>query len=1278
MKEIWISIEPVQNENKLQIRVDGRQVDSDYPEGLPLVETPFNQKELTTLFKALHLLGKEELPFEPKELELLKSWEVMTFQEKQSNEIKKKLTENDINIEKLEQFIGERVETLFLDENHKRKLQEALQPCNEIMHIKLKFPVKGEYIESLSQIPWEILSKSELFKNFNTCISRYLQYKQNSIEPIEGESINLLVITSRPASLKNDNTRDYKEIEKIGKGKNKLIKCSELPSPVTRTKLFSYLCQVKGSAESPHIIHFDGHGKFGRRCPQKAYITDDHKINSCEKFSECKLQECKKRGQTWEEKPVGCLAFETEGDKGTADWVSVDKLSSIFKENSSIRLVVLNACSTGLSRRNDDIFNGIAPGLRQIMIPAVIGTLFPVSSEKAQKFAKNFYSILNEGKTLIEAMHFAVSSLQIEEFSREWYRYILYLHTKENESENLLKLQGSLTPQDAEEEKVPDRKQKLDGFAEIFQNRSEERNELTEFFYPKQDEDPQRAKTMIISGFPGIGKSALAADIISKNDPNKEKTVYFHKNINFDIVFDCCLKRLDQKERDELRGAYDELKKERSIGKNTTDRIHGLVKNFLSQFKQKGVVVVLNNMEELIENEKIRDEHEDLKILIDESRDPNYNVKFLITSYNRILSYQPEKYLKPLNDEDCVKILKKKLEEKQVVLNFPDIPSDQELKEVVIPVCGIPLAIDLILWGLELHWTWERLREVLKSEPLIKENSFYKKLEGYHDLDKDKVQEIEKIFTRLFEGLHKDLSEEQKRILEILAVFGNASPEAIHDVLRNLKLKLPEEKRKNYADDSLTVEKIESYLNKPNCRPFIQKIQKTLNQREFRNELARQHVLHLLTEEKEYTRKDMEVWCGKYYHYGFGEYHHDECINEERVTWKKKSDIEPYLKASDHYINAEHYEQLANCLFASHGPLRFLIERGEYRDIIRLFGKIPKEKMPDRWGGSFLIYLGIAYLYSGKLRDAKEKLEETQKYPESKDNIFQIEYYQNLGNCLGQLGDIEKAITNVSKSLGIIETLDEREKKDFSRENRGLVYHSLGYWYAFKDLKEAREWLNKARKEFDNSTNSDKEYYHACSLTVLGDTFLYQGEFDTALNKYNDAWSRLKGKNYNRALYDVRCGMASTYLMSQSMGKRVDIDEKEALELFKKYKNPKLSLDFGTYKAHLLLGMLYLRQDNSIKAKKSFKIALNSIKDLIKENECSNSQTGYVNFDAYFCKILAEYGLFLCGEESKFDAKRSAKSAMELWGKTGIIERMEQLFRVFNTKDSLKSLSQEE
>ena len=266
----------------------------------------------------------------------------------------------------------------------------------------------------LARLPWELLHDGQgyLVRSGRLALARYIAFKA-PLTPLSIQGpLRVLVVISRPQDLpmldsKAELTGLKDSLASLAQQQG--LEVHVLPSPTWRAF-------VDALASAPyHIVHFDGHGDFGRRCP------------SCHRLAGLSEGRCpaRSRGQVCSEpldqvSPQGYLAFERPD--GTTDWRSAENLAAALFRNPQVRLAVLTACRSAMVG-SGLLFGGTAPALIGMGVPAVVAMQFEVPLYATAAFTEAFYAALAERQPVVEAV--ARGRAQLDDDS--WYRPALYL-----------------------------------------------------------------------------------------------------------------------------------------------------------------------------------------------------------------------------------------------------------------------------------------------------------------------------------------------------------------------------------------------------------------------------------------------------------------------------------------------------------------------------------------------------------------------------------------------------------------------------------------------------------------------------------------------------------------------------------------------------------------------------------------------------------------------------------------------------------------------------------
>lgn len=305
------------------------------------------------------------------------------------------------------------------------------------LHVRLEFPQDAPKFVRLTDYPWEIMADDrEHLALQGATFSRYITYRSPAPNIAASEALNVLLVASRAGDpLLGLEALPNREAAAIATGLEHAtaqgkIHLEKLPA-ATQKALRERLMRHSGSAR-PHVLHFDGHGYFGRRCDRDG-CGRMHKPVGIERCEAC---------QNILGAPQGYLLFEDE--VGGPDYISARELGELLgnlalgevpDSPQGIVLAVLSGCKTGLSLLQDSVFNGVAQNLISQGIPAVVAMQYSVSVGAAGNFAEAFYQSLGKAESVAIALRRGQSAMGIE--GQQWYRPVLYLRWMDNEGGQL-------------------------------------------------------------------------------------------------------------------------------------------------------------------------------------------------------------------------------------------------------------------------------------------------------------------------------------------------------------------------------------------------------------------------------------------------------------------------------------------------------------------------------------------------------------------------------------------------------------------------------------------------------------------------------------------------------------------------------------------------------------------------------------------------------------------------------------------------------------------------
>ena len=225
----------------------------------------------------------------------------------------------------------------------------------------------------------------------------------------------MLLVSPRASDISQLSDAEPEAI-RAGIAKAESVSLEQLPTPTWRG-LSTYLTE---SANPPQVIHFDGHGIFGKRCKVCEHLHASTKVETCQACG-APLPEAQ-----------GFLAFEDE--QGKADFVSARRLASLVADKGIV-LAVLSACQSGMAVTGESVFNGTAQQLIDAQVPAVVAMQYSVRVKEARDFAEQFYRVLGQGESALTALSEGRSWMDVE--GDQWYRPVLYLRWRENDAGQL-------------------------------------------------------------------------------------------------------------------------------------------------------------------------------------------------------------------------------------------------------------------------------------------------------------------------------------------------------------------------------------------------------------------------------------------------------------------------------------------------------------------------------------------------------------------------------------------------------------------------------------------------------------------------------------------------------------------------------------------------------------------------------------------------------------------------------------------------------------------------
>ena len=390
----------------------------------------------------------------------------------------------------------------------KAALRQA-ESKNTQLHVQLRFEDDSGKRSRLADYPWELIHDGQNFLlHHQLTFSRYIAHDSQppNLPPVE--KLNVLLVSSAAFDQelglqklsKKEQQAIYKGLETASKAGH--INLDELDY-ATVDELREYLTEHQEN-NAPHVVHFDGHGIFGKRCKNENCRTI-HKSISATHCSKCNRELPHAQGY---------LAFEGEGDK--PDYVSAKELGALLqlasfadgKKSGGVALVVLSACQSAMALEGESVFNGSAQNLINHRIPAVVAMQYSVSVDAATEFAKQFYRSLGQKNPLAVAISQGREAMGVE--GNQWYRPVLYLRWQDNQGGQLF----FTLPKSTGRLGVPFQAPLLPTY---YVDRPEYSQELKKRLLTKSS-DVRTLVVTAIHGLGAIGKSTLATALAHDQD----------------------------------------------------------------------------------------------------------------------------------------------------------------------------------------------------------------------------------------------------------------------------------------------------------------------------------------------------------------------------------------------------------------------------------------------------------------------------------------------------------------------------------------------------------------------------------------------------------------------------------------------------------------------------------------------------------------------------------------------------------------------------------------
>jgi tetratricopeptide (TPR) repeat protein len=1165
------------------------------------------------------------------------------------------------------------------------------------LHIQLSFPADTSKYARIPDYPWELLHDGEIFLGQDVvAFSRYIENTDPAPTLPTTKTVNVLLVSSEAYDSKN-------HLRKLPKAERKAIieglqtaetksgtniKLTILDNP-TFDALRKYLSNHRDDT-SPHVLHFDGHGFFGRRCEQckRVYLSEQ---------SQCQNTSCAKAPLS---EIQGYLVFEH--DDREADYISTAEFGELFRKASlsdrpeqtqGLLVAVLSACKSGMSLGSESVFNGTAQNLIRSGVPAVVAMQYSVRTDAAKAFAEHFYDSLCQKDSLARAVSWGRSAMGTE--GNQWYRPVLYLRWRDNEGGQLFASLSQIAKIETEtstpSQLYYDFLYPLPPVVKHFKNRFFATTWVCEFLNNPAE------RIMIVVGRRGIGKTQMISCAIKRlvgeicpEQPEQSQI----KNLNYSIsnLGYISPKRTPRIVTRLLDGLCQTLEAEKVaefklLCQNSSLKNSDKIEIFLADYCSSNTVIVIDDFDLLIDAETRIIQDQDLEEVLCSIRDfPSKYIKIILITRiipRKSLLLKERFTLKRVNLGLASPYAEQSLRQRDIGENRISLESDESLRQACKRINGFPRALDALYNMLLVHLE-ASLADLLSTPNLCSEK--------YQDI-------VDVLIGEEF----KSLTPSEQQIMQIMAVYNRPIlPIAIEQLLPLYSLDINVQDTLGKLIDKqlvkITPETKEYYLEAGDAEYAFSQLELGESSNDDSEVNAPQFTqCSLLNKAANYLRTVREAIR----RLSQGTLTIESLVQQVEIAL---TEFDLRYRRKDYSLAAKTLLEIGQTL-VDLGDSSLATQRYE-----SLEGKIRDPLLQSYCQTD----LGNAYFDSGEFEKAilsyQRALEIAQ---ETKDLELQGKCLGNLGNCFQNLGNTEIAIEHYRKALGIAQDLENKELQGKWLSNLGICYHNLGrtddailtYQQALSVAREIRNQklegillsnLGNCHEDL-GQPNQALEYHQLVSEIIssqedldligqyfcnLGNCNVDLGKLDKAIKKYEQALVvykstgnlPLKGTvlhSWSEALTDLgdyhqalekanegliignrinspklrienNCALARAYLYSNNLSNAYT-----SAQLAQQYDVP-----LERHYALTLLGIICLQQGNQPEARKRFEEALQQANQLIVLNKS--------NYRAFNTQVLALCGLSLTGKRVRLsDAVKASLTVHRIsQDAKGIMQRM--------------------
>lgn len=281
-------------------------------------------------------------------------------------------------------------DSLLIGEIHSLYRQSRATASHENKGLRLKLRIQPA---ELANLPWEFMydasAKQYVCLSSRTPVVRYLDLPHTLRPATTTLPLRILGLVASPDDLEPLDVESEKRrinASLAGLQARGLVELVWLEGDQTWRTLQRVIRQGVW-----HVFHYIGHGRFDT------------------------------------EQDLGYLGLRDEG--GGVYWLKASQLSMLLRDDSSLRLAVLNSCE-GARADRQDAFSSTAATLVTQGVPAVLAMQYPITDQAALEFSRSFYEALADGFPIDGAVAEARKTMEIALTNTiEWGTPVLYMRT---------------------------------------------------------------------------------------------------------------------------------------------------------------------------------------------------------------------------------------------------------------------------------------------------------------------------------------------------------------------------------------------------------------------------------------------------------------------------------------------------------------------------------------------------------------------------------------------------------------------------------------------------------------------------------------------------------------------------------------------------------------------------------------------------------------------------------------------------------------------------------